>query len=124
MLSILTLAVMIAYGAFKTKTLFEKQDYRVQTTELFDYYDEDETFGAEDGFMLAAGIIGLNGRIETDVQILDEIGRFRFVYTKFNQGDRLLPRQEIIPTRKCTKADFNINGTNEESRYYPLREKD
>lgn len=63
MLSILTLAVMIAYGAFKIKNLFELQDYRVTTTELADFYGDDSTFGTEDGFMLAAGIIGVNGRI-------------------------------------------------------------
>lgn len=61
MLSILTIVTVGVFGVFKIYDLVNMTDYKVQTRELFSYYDQTEKFDAGDGFMVAAGIIGLDG---------------------------------------------------------------
>lgn len=78
MLSILTLCVVIVYGGFKTSDLFNKRDYKIRQNNLHDYFDESESFGPKDGFMIAAGLISFDGNyhfVEED----ESYGRLQFL---------------------------------------------
>ena len=53
-LSVITLTMIIVYASFKISDLAEKSNYKVMTRELLEYYDLTESFGPDDGFMIAA----------------------------------------------------------------------
>lgn len=74
-LSIFTVVVVITYGGFKTSQLVGMLDYKVQTRELLEYYDDDEIFGAKDGFAIAAGIFSNRAQVGSDAVLDPSIGQ-------------------------------------------------
>ena len=58
-LTIVTLVILMLYGAFKAINLIEMQDYNLQEAVQEDYFTLPTAFTEADGFKVAASIIEL-----------------------------------------------------------------
>lgn len=55
-MTILSIVGVLIYAAMKLQILFHYVDYKVQTRDLEDHFEEDDRFTSNEGFMVAAGI--------------------------------------------------------------------
>ena len=85
-----------------------------------DFYSGDESFGFDDGFMLAAGVVGFENTGPVSANEDPSIGKLEFFYLYFapdmDSNNRF---QHDVKTRPCTTADFNDEeGTNDDSYFF------
>ena len=60
--SIITLILLSMYGMYKLVSLVSYSDYNVQVSRKENYYVSEDSFGFEDGYMMAAGLITYDGK--------------------------------------------------------------
>ena len=64
LLSLFTFALLGLYAMYKLMTLFNYLDYKVQEHKQLNYFEQMESFGANDGFAFAMGLIKYDGKSE------------------------------------------------------------
>ena len=117
-LSILTLVTIITFGSLKASELFSMQDYKVQMREQLEYYHSDESFGARDGFMIAANLIDYSSQSSLNDPT---IGSIAFMLTDLNmdpdyEGDRYKARP--LETRPCSQSDFAYSDEDSHTSWF------
>ena len=122
-LSLFTIVIVLIYGSFKIQQLVDLEDYKVQLREEDDAFKDNEKFGFDDGFAVAAGIVSADD-YEGDTKVKDvppEIGAFGFYIKHFNQEDGLFWTK--VPSRYCTEKDFDTDpeNPNPDSIFLPTR---
>ena len=121
--SILTLITWITLGmyiCYKFLILWNIEEYSLQEAFVEDYFESDETFTSENGFMIAAAVTSYDGKSD---DIEDEtIGTIKMYYKQWDVYDEENGglRFTQIPLRPCLPSDFNtVDGSNEASKFYP-----
>lgn len=75
-LSVLTIITMVTYASYKFANLLDSSDFRVQERKHENQFAVNATFGYQEGFAVAALVIGFENRTE---DIIDpEIGELKF----------------------------------------------
>ena len=120
-LSVMTLVTITLYATFQVEQLINLENYKVQLHTLENEYATNATFGAANGFAVAAAVTSFDG---SSVDITDpEIGEIKF-YLKHWDVEK--PENSVyfeeLENRICTEQDFNdVDDSNSDvSNFYPL----
>ena len=113
--------ILLTYAGFKLSQLVGYEDYKVQLREINQFYEDTDKLEASDGLMIAAGLTAYDGSSEV---IEDQtVGRLVFYWKRW--GLHKLAGNNEIETRLCKEDDFNdVDGSNEKSLFFKLRERD
>ena len=74
MLSIVTFIFILGYGGYKLVLYFNRSEFTVNQTRQNYYYNLDDNFSHNDGFAIAAGVIGVNEQGLLNLTVEPEIG--------------------------------------------------
>ena len=75
-LSILTIIVVLIFAAYEIKGLANRTEYSIKTIKEMQFFKETDEFNEKtNGFVIAAGLSGADGKHET---VPPEIGAFKF----------------------------------------------
>ena len=110
--------IVLIFAIVKLNVLIERTEYDV-IIESFEYnFDQNNQFGLDDGFAIAAAITAYDSN-ESSIED-DRIGTIQF-YLKHWTGTQIFGFSRL-KQRPCTTQDF---GTDETSQYgfYPLNKK-
>ena len=102
MLSLLTIITLASYSIFKLSALISYSDYKIQVSDLENYYVAENSFGYEEqGYMIAAGFTDYDG--SDNLQTEDpSIALLKFYKKVYNSSDPSVPFGfHEIPTRFC-----------------------
>ena len=111
-LTICTFFLGLIYAVIKLQILFGYEDYKVQSRDFGEYYKETDMFTHLDGFAVAAGIpTGPYGQAHTGVP--QNVGALKFYRKEYTPGSAIDFVE--IPTRKCSRKDFNFGDGSDTS---------
>lgn len=103
-LSVLTFVLLLSYAIVKIDDLISLQDYRVQYTKVSDHFSNRDTFGYDDGFMLAAGLVQWD---EGEGQIEDlSFGQVKFYLKSWGKDAPYEDHFHELETVKCVNKDY------------------
>ena len=117
MLSIMTILLLSSYALWKLANLINRKDYTVRMYDQENFYDIKESFGPEDGFMLAAGLTAYDGNQE-DITDLS-IGRLRFIKKSFSYSEKGIQFKDV-QTRPCNQTELLQGESTPSSGYFKL----
>ena len=106
----------MVYAVHKLEILFGYEDYKVQISHFDLFYNDTSRF--QNNFMVAAGIpTGFDGQAHTGVP--KDIGALKFYRKNWTPGSST--DFDEIPTRPCTRADFDWGEEtdNSEALFFP-----
>ena len=103
-LTIFTLSAVLIFAIIKLQILVGYQDYKVQFRRFEEYYEDTDKISHLDGFAVAAGIQTYEKGAHEGVP--PNIGALKFYRKSYQSGSAT--QFEEIPTRKCTRKDFNF----------------
>ena len=119
MLSIYTVLILLIYGGFLAVEMIARSNFKVTQREEEDYFTDLDKLQMQDGFNVAAAIVGF-GEAETK-DVPSHIGALKF-YHKYWPGDNVIDWREIR-TRECTWDDFNSSQRpNSDAKFFKTQQ--
>ena len=85
-LSLCTLVIMISYSSYKFAEMINKSEYRLVEENQDFFFEEIDSFGSDDGFHLAAGIMTFQNGAQ-GVSVDPEIGSLKMIMKEWNTFD-------------------------------------
>lgn len=114
--SLLLLILTAAYGFNKIEILVRRKDVDILSTIQDSYFDIESTFGADQGFNFAVGLLGQNEPLDRAIAYWEITS---FEWTPTDQG-KINVTTQVLDSHVCSQEELGL--VEGESKFMPIQE--